>query len=603
MDNYINKLVSKKWLLPVLMGTIIYFKSLFLLLTLYGPSVKVFFMSLLGLAPIGVIVSFSFLFRGRNKLVFFFIVNVFYSVLFYADMTYFGGLNRLFSLYVLYLKNISPEFVTSTGAYFMNLNFLVFLDLPLVYYFMKRSKKLFGKAEVDQNRVAKGKRRRLFATAFTVSTLLMITQVFTVAKTQGIENYENYPLYLSPVGNHMINMASYISDTVKKLSDEEIASIENYYKTNASQFKADEKYENLKGILKGKNLIAIHFESLEGFAIGYEKDGQVITPNLNRLVENSIYFSQVKDQTREGVSSDAELMFNTGLYPTQKGSAFMSYGENNFFALPKLLKSEGYETMALHGDKATFWNRDVVYPNLGIEHYYDEEFFVDKRYSGLGVLDESLFKQTLIETEKAENPYYAYVMTITSHTPFLLEKEHSYLGLTPRGNDTVNDMGYLESVHYADRYLGEFYDQLEKDGELDNTAIIIFGDHEGIHKYHESNLPENHKNVPFIIHVPGMEKIEIDALGGQVDMLPTLLYLLGQEEEVYKDNVLGSNLLREGAGYVVMSTGEVLGNPPDNEYLVQGPMISNLIITGDYFADAPSVKGLYPKTVKRKDQK
>lgn len=536
-------------------------------------------------------------------MVYFFVVNLFYSILFYADMTYFLGLNRLFSIYVLYLKNISTEFAASTGEYFLNFNFLVFIDLPLVFFMMRKSKKLFGKPEDTKNKMARYKRRRLFGTAFAVSVLLMVTQFATVTKTQGMENYENHPLLLSPVGNHMINMATYINDTVKKLSDEEIASIDHYFEENASQFKADEKYEDLKGILKGKNLIAIHFESLEGFALGYEREGKEITPNLNRLVENSINFTQVKDQTREGVSSDAELMFNTGLYPTQKGSAWMSYGENNFFALPKLLKSEGYETMALHGDKATFWNRDIVYPNLGLDHYYDEEYFLDKRFSGLGILDESLFKQSLIETEKVDNPYYAYVMTITSHTPFLLEEEHSYLGLTPEENDTANDLGYLESVHYTDHYLGEFYDQLERDGELDNTAIIIFGDHEGIHKYHESNLPDNDKNVPFIIHIPGMEKVEIDAVGGQIDMLPTLLYLLGQEEEVYQDKVLGSNLLRDGAGYVVMSTGEVLGHPKDEEYLMEGPMISNLIITGDYFADYPSEKGLFPRTVKRKDQK
>ncbi len=582
---------------------IIYAKSLFLLSTLYGLSPRVLFMSFLSLAPIGVIVSFSFLFNGRKKLVYFFVVNLFYSILFYADMTYFLGLNRLFSVYVLYLKNISPEFAASTSEYFLNFNFLVFIDLPIVIYMLKRSKKIFVVSVDKKNKAARYKRRRLFATAFAVSTILMVTQFATVTRTQGMENYENHALLLSPVGNHMVNMASYISDTVKKLNEDELASIKKYYAKNANQFKADEKYENLKGVLKGKNLIAIHFESLEGFALGYEREGKAITPNLNRLVENSLNFTQVKDQTREGVSSDAELMFNTGLYPTQKGSAWMSYGENNFFALPKLLKSEGYETMALHGDKATFWNRDIVYPNLGLNHYYDEESFLDKRFSGLGILDESLFKQALIETEKAKNPYYSYVMTITSHTPFLLEKEHSYLGLTPQGEDTVNDIGYLESLHYTDYYLGEFYDQLERDGELDNTAIIIFGDHEGIHKYHESNLPANHKNVPFIVHIPGMDKIEINALGGQVDMLPTLLYLLGQEEDVYKDKVLGSNLLRDGAGYVVMSTGEVLGHPKDEEYLAEGPMISNLIITGDYFADYPSEKGLFPKTIKLKDQK
>ena len=139
MNSLIKKFALNKWVLPLFMVAVLYIKSLFLLVTLYDASPKVLVMSLLSLAPISVIVSFSFLFEGRKKLVYFFLVNVFYSFLFYADMTYFDGLNRLFSLYVLYLKNISPEFAASTGEYFMNLNFLVFTDLPFALYFVVKS--------------------------------------------------------------------------------------------------------------------------------------------------------------------------------------------------------------------------------------------------------------------------------------------------------------------------------------------------------------------------------------------------------------------------------------------------------------------------------
>jgi len=141
MDNMIKKLTQNKWTLPLLLGAILYGKSLFLLVTLYDASARVFMMSLLSIAPILVIVSFSFLFEGRKKLWYFFFVNVGYSILFYADMTYFDGLNRLFSFYVLYLKNISPEFAASTSEYFMNLNFLVFVDLPFVIYMLLKSKR------------------------------------------------------------------------------------------------------------------------------------------------------------------------------------------------------------------------------------------------------------------------------------------------------------------------------------------------------------------------------------------------------------------------------------------------------------------------------
>ena len=582
MDRMIKRLTKNKWTLPLILVVVLYLKSLFLLVTLYEASPRIFLMSLLSFAPISVIVSFSFLFEGRKKLIYLFVVNAFYSITFYADMTYFDGLNRLFSLYVLYLKNISPEFAASTGEYFMNLNFLVFTDLPFALYFVVKSKGIVKRETeaVKRNREATLKKISLFGTAFAMSFIVMLTQFFTVAKTAGIENYENHALMLSPVGNHMINMAAYVRDSVKKLNEEEVSEVDAWFNKNSTHFSIDQQYEDLKGILAGKNLIVVHFESLESFVLDYEFEGQEITPNINKLMENSISFPNVYEQIQEGVSSDSELMFNTGLYPAQKGSAFMSYGENTYFALPKLLQRSGYHTMAVHGDKDTFWNRDIVYPNIGIDDYIHEDLFEDKRYSGLGILDESLFKQSVKEIERTSKPYYSYVMTVTSHTPFTIEEEHRYLGVP--GED--NDAGYLESIHYTDYHLGKFYEELEEKGELENTAIIVFGDHEGIHKYHESALPENNKKVPFFIHIPGMEGMEVDTIGGQVDMLPTILYMLGAEEETYSDKVMGSNLLREGVGSVILSTGEVIGVPHDMDHLTEAPYISNLILTGDYFA-------------------
>jgi len=265
----------------------------------------------------------------------------------------------------------------------------------------------------------------------------------------------------------------------------------------------------------------------------------------------------------------------------------MSYGENAYFSLPKLLKQDGYETMTIHGDEAKFWNRDVVYPNLGIDKYVDESLFEDKRYSGLGILDESLFDQSLKEIKKTDSPFYSYIMTVTSHTPFNLEEEYRFLGIP--GDDA--DAGYLESIHYTDHYLGEFYDSLKEKGILENSAIIIFGDHEGIHKYQDSNLPKNNGEIPFIVSIPGMEGFEVNQLGGQIDMLPTLLYLLGVDKEVYSESVMGSNLLKSDPGSVILPTGELQGETKDKEHLLKASEIANLIITGNYFAEDPETEG------------
>ena len=66
---------------------------------------------------------------------------------------------------------------------------------------------------------------------------------------------------------------------------------------------------------KGKNLIYIQVESLENFVIGQKINGKEITPNLNKLVQSSLYFPNTFEQVNEGTSSDADLMVNTSMLP------------------------------------------------------------------------------------------------------------------------------------------------------------------------------------------------------------------------------------------------------------------------------------------------
>lgn len=582
MNKKVERITASKWAIPMMLTGILYVKSLILLFSLYEVSVRILLLSFLSFAPIFVIVSFSFLFEGRKKWMYFVTTDLVFSVMFYADLVYFRGLNQLFSLYVLFFKNMTLDFGASTGGYFYNIDFVMLVDLLFLFYVTRKSKKLSKNQQPLVKKESLTKKSLLFVTSFTFSFLIMITQFFAVRQTIGLENYENYALLLSPVGNHLVNMASFVSEKVKTLSEEDSLNIKAWFAANEKNLDADPQYEDLYGILEGKNIIVIHYESLEKFVLDSSFYGKEITPNLNKILDSSISFT-VQEQVREGTSSDTELMFNTGLYPTLKGSAFMSYGENTYFSLPKLLKEDGYETMTIHGDEAKFWNRDVVYPNIGIDKYVDESLFEDKRYSGLGILDESLFTQSLKEIEKTDSPFYSYIMSVTSHTPFNIEEEYRFLGIT--GEDA--DAGYLESMHYTDHYLGEFYNSLEEKGILEDSAIIIFGDHEGIHKYHESSLPENNGEIPFIVSIPGMEGFEVDQVGGQIDMLPTLLYLLGVEKDVYSGSVMGSNLLKSDSGSVILPTGELLGETEDEEHLIKAGEIANLIITGNYFAEDP----------------
>ena len=108
-----------------------------------------------------------------------------------------------------------------------------------------------------------------------------------------------------------------------------------------------------------------------------------ITPNLNRLIEKSIYFNNYYCETGLGGTSDAEFLANTSLYPIKAGSVYMKYPGNDYCSLPKIMKNLGYSTIAMHAYKPGFWNRSVMYPNLGFDEFYNKKDVYKRQQPGL----------------------------------------------------------------------------------------------------------------------------------------------------------------------------------------------------------------------------
>ncbi|WP_170037100.1 LTA synthase family protein [Georgenia soli] len=426
--------------------------------------------------------------------------------------------------------------------------------------------------------------RRLgtFAVVGTLSAAVVLTQILQIGVGSHLSDRRFLPLTLSPVGFHVYDVASAVSNRDRDLSREDLSDIRAWLGENARYQAPDHAFKTLHGNVTGKNLIVVQIESLEQSLLGQRVNGEAITPNLNRLIGESIYFPNVVQQVKDGNTSDAMLLFNTSTYPLRSGSAFLRFPENNFQTLPKLLSSDGYTPIAIQGDAEEFWNRDRTYPSLGFSDYVSENRFEDRREVGMGIIDESLYKQSIIELQRLQEPFYLHLTTMTSHTPFELPEEMKLLEMQ-RSDQTSN---YLQSVRYADEAFGEFYADLKRRGLLENSVLVVYGDHEGIHKYADSTwLPDNNARVPFIIHTPDLKGITVENPGGQVDMLPTLAYLFGFDPEEYAW-AMGRNLLGPHTGSAILSSGDVLPEADDAEHLQEGLRVANLIISGDYFSSS-----------------
>ncbi len=291
------------------------------------------------------------------------------------------------------------------------------------------------------------------------------------------------------------------------------------------------------GIDKGKNLIFLQIESLENAVINQKINGEEITPNLNDLAAGSLYFSNYYTQVGPGNTADAEFSTLNSMYPLQDDVVFVDYAQNNFNALPKLLVKNGYGTYNLNGDVPTFWNRANIYPALGYQKQISKDSYIMSRPIGKGPTqlgDEDFLNQSSAKMQNFKQPFFSTLITESSHTPFELPEDLQTLPIPNDGTFDWWQYEYLESIHYVDKAIGEFIDQLKQENLYNNSVIVIYGDHgsytniSDVLGNEDSDFPGLvHGQVPLIILNSGIENGEIKIPASHLDLLPTITNLMG----------------------------------------------------------------------------
>ena len=329
------------------------------------------------------------------------------------------------------------------------------------------------------------------------------------------------------------------------------------------------------GIAKGRHLFMVQVESMQNFVIGKSVGGQEVTPNMNALLQESAYFSNVFQQIGAGTTSDAEWITNTGLYAEGMAPTVNDLNGKAVPSLARALKAEGYGSATYHADEITFWNRDVLYPVLGFDETFSIEEIPEIDEVGFGPSDEVLIDFALGELPRQLDSYgrvYENIVMMTSHTPFVMPDEMQYLQL-PKEYEDTHVGHYLQAMRYADEQVGKLITELKAQGIYDESLIVIFGDHSGIHGSplaeedaallqdflgHPYSMKER-LTIPLLMTGGGLfEGSEMSRLGGQVDIMPTILALLGVESDSpmmghnlfqYKKNLLGMRYYMPGGSF------------------------------------------------------
>lgn len=577
--------------LLILVAIALVAKSVVVASSVLGSDPRVAWVAVSALPVIALLLTPAVLLRGRARTAYLVGMDLLASVLLYADLLNARASGRLLSVHTLARPSGFQDMGASVWAMVRWWDPLLFLDLltlgavvliarirkvPPRWPAVPRLPRLVGRV---LHRLRRG-RIRLVAVVVITAIAAFAAQIATLTADPGLR-----VAALSPLGAHAYEGYEELIDTNNRLTPEERERVGEWFQANAAYTEVAPEHQDLVGILEGRDLYMVQFESLEQVVLGAHPHGEEVTPTLNRWAQESIVFDHVQAQVRDGSSSDGELLMLAGVYPVESGAAFLRFPDNaGYTTLATLLRGQGYDAIALHNDSETFWNRDRVYPHLGFERYIGEESFASGTPLGLGLADTDLFDQALRELSSVQSPHFMYLITTTSHLPWELPEELQELDLP--GDDATSR--YLQTVHYTDRALAAFEADLAERGLLDQSAIIVVGDHEGPHRYapeDEAWMDGNDGRVPFLVYIPGSEGRRISTPGGQIDVLPTIAQLMGVPNEEFAGEVMGRTLLGPTSGSAVTPEGQVLSGAEGVDLLRQAYEISDLAVGSDWFAD------------------
>lgn len=514
------------------------------------------------------LISFWVLFLSRSKRIYALLaVDLIITAIVISDLEYFRYFSDVISIPVLFqvfqvsaLGDSINTLIRIKDAYII-IDLVVLIPLGIYY-----ARKIRHAAKPNAlSRVMKGS--LALALGFYLVYLPITNYVEKWGKNLFINNWANTSVVnvLGLFGFHGKDVYTYLDDYVfnkKAISSEEQQNIKAWF---AQRQKENAVKTPLFGVAKGKNVIVIQVEAMQNFVINQSINGKEITPNLNKLVKKSVYFENYYHMVGQGRTSDADLLSNCSLHPLAVGSVFIRYPGNTYDCMPTILKQNGYIASAFHAYKPNFWNRAPMYQTMKYDHFYSEKDFVFDEKVGWALSDKSFLHQSLQKMKAFDTPFYAYLVTLSSHHPYIIPKQYHTLDL---GKFEGTDFGnYIQSIHYADSALGSFLDELEKEGLMDKSVLAIYGDHDSGTLRDEGDMAaligrakdpytyaKMQNQVPLIIHLPNDQAAGTRSyVGGQIDLTPTLLNLVG----IPTDNrfVMGRNLMQEKQGLVALRYG------------------------------------------------
>ena len=302
------------------------------------------------------------------------------------------------------------------------------------------------------------------------------------------------------------------------------------------------------------NVVLIIMESMSAAKMKRYGSTEELTPFLDSLSHNSIYFENIYTAGKHTFNGIFSTLFS---FPALYRQHSMKTN-NQYNGISTSLLNNGYSTTYFTTHDSQFDNIEGFLRSNNFQNVISQsDYPVSEVKTTLGVPDDFMFRFSIPkinELAEKENPFFVTFMTTSDHSPFYVPEYFQ-----PKAKAIESQI-----VQYADWSLQQFIQLASKEAWFNNTIFVFVADH-GAAIDAKYDISLNYFHTPLIIYAPELFKAnEVhQKIGSQIDVYPTVMGLIKQK---YVNNTLGIDLLNEERKFTIINDDDKVGIL-DTDYL------------------------------------
>ena len=454
----------------------------------------------------------------------------------FSEITFWAEFHSRFNFiavdYLIYTNEVLKNIWESYHIGFILLGILI-SALTVAFYFKKKI--------TAQTLAGFSLRQRFILLALWTLVSIMNYFLFPASISEKISNYSLQEV--SKNGIHTL-FAAYFENSLDYNRFYKTINQDDAFKNIRTLYKADniQLNENTSGIdrivssganFKNYNVILVTMESLSARYMQAYGNNINITPNLDQLAKEGLFFSNIFSTGTRTVRGLEALMLS--IPPTPGQSIVRRPKNENLYNIGDYLGDAGYVTDFLYGGHGYFDNMNEFFSTNGF-NIWDRSKLKDSEITftnALGVCDEDLYNMSLRQADisfKEKKPFFQFIMTTSNHRPYTY----------PQKIDIPSGSGRDGAVKYSDYAIGEFIQNAKTKPWFKSTIFIFIADHNASVSGNTA-VPIRDYRIPFIIYAPNIiNPQKVEKLGSQIDFAPTLLGLMNAK---YHSHFFGHDLM------------------------------------------------------------